>query len=193
MTESHVRRERRSSRDCARRGVAALDLLPLRRPTRAVGINPTTASHRRAAAALPPPPPPPPPPSPPPPPPSSSTHHDSVSLAEIAAAAASAFLWSSRDRFTLAHAGNSPSSPPSPSSGRLARALARSRSYPPLIPFPRNWLLPDKRDVPLAALPPPPLGVSRGVFLVSSRSSDPSRCPSGVLLLLFGNVKYCRA
>ncbi|KYM97272.1 hypothetical protein ALC62_12005 [Cyphomyrmex costatus] len=31
---THVRRERRSSRDCARRGVAALDLLPLRRPTR---------------------------------------------------------------------------------------------------------------------------------------------------------------
>lgn len=46
---THVRRERRSSRDCARRGVAALDLLPLRRPTRerAVSINPTTRSYRR--------------------------------------------------------------------------------------------------------------------------------------------------
>lgn len=30
---THVRRQRRSSRDCARRDVAALDLLPLRRPT----------------------------------------------------------------------------------------------------------------------------------------------------------------
>lgn len=46
---THVRWGRRSSRDCARRGVAALDLLPLRRPTRerAASINPTTRSYRR--------------------------------------------------------------------------------------------------------------------------------------------------
>lgn len=66
--EQNVRRVRRSSRDCACRGVAAL-VLPLRRPTheRVVGITPPLVS-----------PPLPPPPSPPPPPPTSRRHRHLV-------------------------------------------------------------------------------------------------------------------
>lgn len=101
---AHVRMGRRSSRDCARSGVAALDLLPLRRPSFSSALSVSTPP--RCISSLP-------PPSAPPPP--SSIVTPSSCLPNIGG---EYLLWSSFSaRFTLSPI---PPEPPSSSSTLLA-------------------------------------------------------------------------